>query len=1701
MYQSQSWQRVAKRNRYFAIMLALLLALFVLSGCDQSENTEKTKTEFTQKQSVSSSQNSQSTDNQKSEKSPPSATNSATDATSQSIREKPITEKQFPQSSAQRYSGKDVTVLDASELQLDGANAMVVTFSIPLDPDQDFSQKAHLVDVKSGKLDGAWELSSNQMELRLRHLPPTRELRLTIDEGIKGINERRLSGTYEKKIVTAPITPSVGFTGKGLLLPSKIAEGLPVLALNVDHVDVNFFRIKDGSLPLFIANWQYRSNMNYWESKELLAETELVYTGRFDLNPTANTREKLLLPLNNIKQLQKDGVYLAVMQQAGKYTYSNPATLFTLSDIGISMHSYLNRIDVFIQSLEQGSSLQGVEIRLLDIKGQLLAKATTDSDGHASLEKNDKAILLLATQDERTSMIDLHSPALDLSEFDIGGPQGYSKQFFVFGPRDLYRPGETLIVNGLLRDADGHQLKSQPVKVDILKADNQVVRSFVWQAENGLYQYRYPIPREAETGMWSLRFDLGDNTPRYYKFNIEDFMPERMALEIKGNLDNQPISKDKDVEFTITGRYLYGAPAADNRLQGQLYLRPVRNAVETLPGYEFGSINETDLNRTLDEFDITLDSEGKTTLSVDNEHWKSVTSPVQVIVQASLLESGGRPVTRRAEQAIWPTKQLVGVRPLFNKKTIYNYSTGKDENRYNVDENSQAEFEIAYADAKGKKYATSELRARLIYERRDYYWRWSDSDGWDSGYDQKDLVMADEHVQIAENGTAKISFPVDWGSYRLEVVNPQNQLVTSLNFWAGYSWQDNTGGTGAVRPDQVKLSLDKPAYKPGEKVKLRMIAPQEGKGYLLVESSEGPLWWQEIDVPAKGLDIEVPINQAWTRHDLYLTAVVVRPGDKSRQATPKRAIGVLHLPLMDESRKLNIALNAPDKMRPNQDLTVKIKVTPEQEKALPKQVHVLLSAVDTGVLSITNFKTPDPYEAFLGRKRYSIDQYDVYGHLIEAEGRKANLRFGGDGNDDTMERGGKKPLTEVKIIAEQAKPITLDANGEGEITLPIPDFNGELRLMAQVWGDDKFGHSESKIIVAAPVITQMSLPRFMAGGDQSQLSLDLTNLTEQPQVLTLNFAAEGLIKLQGLTTKKLILEKGKQTTVQIPVKADYGFGQGDVFLTVDGLNLPDESLKQYKNNWKIGVRPAHPARTIQFADVIQQGQSWQLPLTEISGLVPETLEGQLLLTSRPPLQISRYIRELYAYPYGCLEQTVSGLYPSLYSNEAELKKLGINTQSDNKRREAIDAGIIHLLSMQRHDGSFSLWNRNGDEEFWLTAYTTDFLFHATQQGYSVPADALKAANNRLLRYLQDKTIISDRYNGSRPATQFSVQAYAGLVLAGQQKAPLSGLRQLYERHTQAESGLSLVQLGIALKLMGDNTRGDKAVHFGVNKSREQGYGLGDYGSPVRDNALIVALLTEHNMLPKERDGKLLELSNELTTRSYFSTQESNSIYLAGRYFIDATEQPWKAVINQQVPPINRGSSLTEKLAADQITQGIDISNRGDSTLYSRLNVVGYPLNTPNPFSNVLKIKRTYLDLEGHSVDIDRMKSGEMVVVKLEVSATQSVPDALVVDLLPAGLEIENQNLANSSASLNDSTAGLQNFVEEMRQADIRHIEYRDDRFVAAVAVPSYKSVTLLYLARAVAPGVYQVPAPQVESMYVPYWRAVGTTNSKLEVVR
>ena len=1592
---------------------------------------------------------------------------------------------------AQQSEGKALTLLDASEVQLEGASALVLTFSVPLDPNQDFTKTVHAVDKKNGKIDGAWELAPNLKELRLRHLEPKRELIVTVDPELVAVNKETLGKGVEKTISTRDIAPTVGFASRGSLLPGKVVEGLPVMALNVNNVDVNFYRVKPESLASFVSSWEYRNSLSNWESDELLKMADLVYTGRFDLNPERNTREKLLLPLKDIKPLQQSGVYIAVMNQAGHYNYSNAATLFTLSDIGLSAHRYHNRLDVFTQSLENGAAQSAVDVQLLNEKGQTLAQANSDAQGHATLQTDKEAALVLARKEGQTTLLDLKLPALDLAEFAIAGAPGYSKQFFMFGPRDLYRPGETVILNGLLRDGDGKPLAEQPVKIDVVKPDGQVVRSVVSKPVNGLYQLNYPLDSGAATGMWHIRANTGDNQRQEWDFHVEDFMPERLALNLSA--EKTPLAPEDDVKFGVVGYYLYGAPANGNTLQGKLFLRPLRDAVAALPGFQFGDIAEQNLSRSLDEASLTLDEKGRGEVTTSSQ-WQEAHSPLQVILQASLLESGGRPVTRRAEQAIWPAPELPGIRPQFASKAVYDYRTDTTVNQPIVDEDSQAAFDIVYANAQGERKAVEGLQVRLIRERRDYYWNWSEDEGWKSQFDQKDLVEGEESLNLKADETGKVSFPVEWGAYRLEAKGP-NDTLSSVRFWAGYSWQDNSDGSGAARPDRVTMKLDKPSYKPGDTIKLHVAAPAAGKGYAMVESSEGPLWWQEITVPAEGLDLAIPVDKSWNRHDLYLSTLVVRPGDKSRSATPKRAVGVLHLPLGDENRRLNIALDAPAKMRPNHPLAVKVKVD-RKEGAAPKQVNVLLSAVDSGVLNITDYTTPDPWQGFFGQKRYGADIYDIYGQVIEGQGRLASLRFGGDG--DELKRGGKPPVNHVTIIAQQAQPVTLDENGEGTVTLPIGDFNGELRVMAQAWTDEDFGSSEDKVVVAAPVIAELNMPRFLAGGDTARLTLDITNLTDKTQTLNVQLAASGLIQLEGAQPAPITLKPGVRNIQFVPVSAKEGFGDGQVDITVSGLELPGETLPPVSKSWKLGVRPAFPAQTVNSGAALQPGESWSVPQGYLANFSPATVQGQLLLSGKPPLNLARYIRELKAYPYGCLEQTASGLFPSLYTNAAQLKTLGITGDSDEKRRAAVDVGISRMLQMQRQDGGFALWDKEGPEEYWLTAYAMDFLVRAGEQGYSVPAEAINKGNNRLLRYLQEPGLMTLRYSDDVAASRFAVQAYAAQVLARQQKAPLGALREIWERHAQAKSGLPLMQLGVALKAMGDAPRSEEAIQLALKTPRaDKQRWIGDYGSALRDNALMLALMEENKLLPDAQNTLLQTLSEQAFGERWLSTQESNSLFLAGRGLADFPGN-WQAQTSLDATPLQSDKAQTRNLDADQLG-ALQVTNSGTQPLWLRLDATGYPEYSPEPVSNVLQIERQILGTDGRPKAISSLRSGDLVLVRLEINASQNVPDALVVDMLPAGLELENQNLANSSASLADNAGEAQNLINQMQQADIQHMEFRDDRFVAAVAVNENQPVTLVYLARAVMPGTYQLPQPQVESMYVPQWRATGQADGPLIV--
>ena len=1595
---------------------------------------------------------------------------------------------------AKNYEGKEVKVIDVSEVEVNGASILSVTFSVPLKADQNFNQKLQLIDSETGKVDGAWVLSKSQQELTFNNLEPNRKLTLTISSGIRAINSRSLPLEHVTKITTKDLQPMLNFASKGSLLPVRLAEGLPVTALNVKQATVEFFKIQDSQLDQFITTWGRSGSLNYWDSKELLKMADLVYTGGFKLNTDKNRRETVMLPIGNIKQLKQPGVYFALLRPSGEYNYNTPGTIFTISDIGVSAHRYKNadNLTVFTQSLATGKPLVGVDITVLDDQGKIIDHhISTNTKGYAEISNINKADIVLAAHDGQTTMLRLKTSALDLSEFSVTGPDEADFQFFVFGPRDLYRPGETVLFNGLLRDKDGQQVQSMPVNVEVRSPDGKVARSFVWKASNeGFYQYQLQVPSDSPTGRWSFLVKVGDKKVTDYTFNVEDFLPERLALTLEANeLPNTP---SESLSVSVNGRYLYGAPAGGNLLSGQVYVRPLKEPVAKLPGYFFGNEREANLSQNLDFSEFQLDSAGDGTITLDSQ-WSEAKSPLQLIVQASLQETGGRPIVRRVIQSVWPAKQLVGIRPLFKDKEVEEYSN--------------VEFEVLLADFKGNKLAAKSLKARFIRERRDYYWSYSDSDGWDSNYNQKDLVMDERNLDISGGATAKLTYPVEWGYYRLEIENPATGLITNYQLRSGYWWQENTKQEegGAVRPDQVKIAIDKPAYKAGDKAKVTITPPAAGNGYLMIESSDGLVWWQAIDVPATGKTFEVPIDDKWLRHDLYISTLVVRPGERKIGATPKRAVGLLHLPLDRADRKINVSLSAPDKMQPMNNLVVKIKAVDAEGNSL-KNTNVLLAAVDVGVLNITNYKTPDPFTAFFGRKAFGADLFDVYGQLIETgQGRVASLAFGGDA---AMAKGGKKPDTSVTIVALQSNPVMLNDKGEADVTLAIPDFNGELRLMAQAWTANEFGMAEAKVIVAAPVIVELATPRFLAGGDKSTLALDVTNLTEKSQSLSIDASAEGLVSLVSPENITIKLAKGERKTVQIPVKATEGLGSGKVSITVKGLVTEAKKPQTLTRTWSIGVRPAYPAEIVKFREALTDS-SWLMPSYAMSGLALDGREGMLQLSSQPPLSLAEQLESLRAYPYGCAEQTTSGLYASLYSSVDLLKKLNVSTnQTDQQRRDAIDLGIARLLGMQRINGSFGLWSSDSPEEYWASVYVTDFLLRARERGFSIPDAALQKAVQRTLTYLQNKNEIEPHYSDNKDYSRFAVQAYASYVLARTKQAPLGALRALYDRRSQSPSGLALVQLAASLKLMGDDTRAAQALKEGLVQSRiysnaRRYWWIGDYGSQVRDSALILAILQEHKLVPDNVVyERLLSLSDDISAKSWLSTQERNALFLAGYRIVLTPEKTWQAEVEiagnkYTLTNLKPSMIFSSKEMGDIST--LKVTNKKPSVpLYENIVLSGYPESAPRQVSSKeIEVSKEYLDINGYKLNMSNVKSGDLVIVRLKLYSYNRVSDALLVDFLPAGLELENQNLAQSSASLKDAADSIKESLKLMQRARIMHQEFRDDRYVMQIDISGRTEI--LYLARAVTPGDYIVPPTVFESMYRPDVRATSQAKPNLVV--
>lgn len=1578
-------------------------------------------------------------------------------------------------------------ILFIGQRTIDNQNTIAVTFSAKVDGTQDINRYLALVSEDEGLVEGAWALTAKGDVAYFTNIEADHKYTVEIRKGLKAADGLPLYEAKQKKVKTRPAKAFISFGGKGYLLPNELAEGLPVNTMNVKAADIDFFRVKEKYMVEFISMMQNKAELPYYYGDDVKRYTDLVYSARFDMDAPKNIMTKAILPLRNIKELEKSGLYLAMLRQAGTYPYNTSATYFSISNIGLHLRAYDQSMEVQVNALTSGKPYINAKLTTYDKKGKILERTVSNKVGRAIFRKSrKKAHLLVASHEGNTSILPLRGPALDLSAFDLGKQPYRDIELFVYGPRDLYRPGETVVMDALLRNFDGKTIASTaPIRVSIKQPDGRQAKSFVWHGQSlNAFHYKYDLPAGAQTGTWSAEFKLAKKVIQLYKFKVEDFMPERMKLTLdNGDVDPKRISAKETIKMPVQGDYLYGAPAAGNRVDCHVRMTLARELIKKLPGFEFGHIDEK-IGRSFQTDDIKLDKNGKGVIKVPNQ-WAKVGSPLKIRLHTSLYESGGRPVSRNKIYYMWPAKQLIGVRPLWE---------GKQPNA-----DSLVEFEVVKADFDGKLFQAKNLEVTVIREYPDYYWEYNSSTGWERIVNYQHYPVIRTKLDLTDKKPAKLSFPVEWGPYRLEIRDPKTDRTTAYRFSAGWSWHGSGAGQQGSRPDQVVLTLDKPSYKAGDTARVLIKAPEAGTALVSVESDQ-PLWRTIVDVKAKGTEVKIPVSADWARHDLHVSVMVIRPGDRKKKIAPKRALGLIHLPLDRTDRQMEVSIDAPEKTLPNTKMKVGLQVKGAKGAG---EVYVTLAAVDVGVLSITDFETPDPAGYFFNRRRYGVNHYDLYQKIIEAsEGEMARKRYGGDAAAIT--RGGDKPVTDVQIVSIYKKRMLVDEQGRAEVVLDLPDFNGRVRLMAVAYSDSTYGQGEQEVTIAAPVVAEIAMPRFLAMNDQAFLALDVQNLSGLPQELKVSLKAGNPIELIDKGTQKLSLADKQKVTLRYAVQAKPIVGLGNIDLNIEGIR-PEKGAKPIaiKRQWRLGTRPAYPAITRHWRKSLEPGQTLEIKPDVLKNLLSQTVHGDLTLSSHPPIDVARHVRQLFAYPYGCLEQTTSGIYPQVFLNRSDIDILGIKTQHEKVRRQKVAKGIDRLLSLQKPNGGFGLWSDSSPEECWLTAYVTDFLITARDQGYEVPEEALNKALKRLRTYLQKSRTVKVRYSSNKKHARFAVQAYSAYVLARLNRAPLGSMRTLMDYHAKhSRSGLPLVHLGIALQQKGDKRRAKKAFSMAVNIADDENrrYYYGDYGSPLRDAAMAYTLLSTHTRQKAQAGAWLIKLDANLQKREWLSTQERNALVLAGVQMLRSEGQAWKAHLDYGSDKDNLTGTgmLIQNYDYDKLAKGLTITAKGETSLYVNFVMSGYSDKPPEAEGHVVEIHRSYYDLKGKPTKISNLKTGDLVLVRLDISTEQRVSEGLVVDLIPAGLELENQNLA-TSFNIDDIKVEGKTLRKWKRKIRLAHEEYRDDRYVAAIDINHYRPITLFYLARAVTPGLYQVPNAYVEDMYRPYIRSIGEKRGLLKI--
>ncbi len=1536
---------------------------------------------------------------------------------------------------------------------------------------------------------------------------------LYIDRGLRNSLGYALPKEYREELQFTSLDPAIELIGDGVILPGNEGWAFPFRAVNLSAVNLKIIRIYEENIPQFFQVNQYSGRDELSRVGRLVLKKEIKLTAdrpidygkwnlfSLDLSELIKAapgdmfhislsfdRSQSLLPCakegadDSLRDENEsghgesgsddpemavydnpvsDGYYWNDWEDFNWYERDDPCTdayyiyrknqhelerNVLASNLGIiAKHGEGQSLFVAVTDLVNANPLSNVEIEIYNYQHRLLGNAKTDQQGMAEIPLDRKPFLLIAKHGAQRGYLRLDDgSALSTSMFDVSGQRNERGiEGHLYGERGVWRPGDSLYLTFVLEDPLGQLPQDHPVRFELYSPDMHLQQSRTLTHNlNGVYDFRTATEPDAVTGTWLAKIRVGGQN--FSKtLRIETVKPNRLKIGL--NFDN-PILQQGRNPGTIQARWLHGATAGDLNADIELELKAATTPFPDYPDYHFNDPSKSFASTARQIYSGRLDAGGEARISALIDVEDQAPGMLQARFKTRVFERSGDFSVDRQNVPFAPYHRFVGVK--VPKGPGWNGALYSNESNM---------IPIVSVDAHGRPVDISNLRVEIF----DVNWRW----WWDR--DQSDDLGSfvrnrSEHLVRSEriatvNGKAMYELRFDeeqWGRKLIRISDPNGGHSCGQTFYVSYKGYWNDAGQDAPGgAEMLSFTTDKSAYEVGEDIYLTLPDIQEGRALVSVENASTRLRSFWVEAPLDGaLQIEATPEMA---PNAYINVSLVQPHSSSNDR-PIRMYGIQQVKVSDANSILKPRLEMPDVLEPEAEVTMKI--SEESGRAMTYTIAV----VDEGLLDLTRFRTPDLWHLFNAREALGIRTWDMYKYVMGALGGEMAglLSVGGD---EYQEEDGSSNASRFKPVVKFLGPFELKAGKEQSHRFTMPNYVGSVRTMVVASHSGAYGSTEKTTAVKKPLMVLATLPRIAGPNETISLPVSVFSMEPGSREVKVRLKTNSLFRIEGPEKQTLRFEEEGEQMCWFSLKVAQKTGEGTVELSAKS------GSEEANHETSLTIRLPNPSITKVEDAMLDPGKNWK---GNYDGFGLEgSNQAVLEISTIPPMHLSRRLGFLMNYPHGCIEQTTSAVFPQLYLD----KLMELDDQQKGEIQGNVEAGIKRIQSFQLPDGGLSYWPGSGySANTWGSSYAGHFMLEARNRGYKLPTGFME-------NWIRFQTRRANSWNrtvreGWLPRSSELDQAYRLYTLALAKKPAMGAMNRLRE-HKELSNTTRWTLAG-AYALAGRKDAARQLIAEASNDIKAYREPGPTFGSTLRDRAMILEVM--NIMENGEAIGDLInDLAKSMASDNWYSTQTTAFVLTALARSTGSHEGMEKISCNLRIG--DHKEKLNSKMPLVELSlpfdggsgQQIRVDNTGEGRLFIHLKQEGIPLDSKlEKMENDLRMRISYLDLEGRRIDPSQLVQGSdfMVRVDLEHPGIRSAYRELALEQrFPSGWEIRNLRLDEMSLPV------------DADQPDYQDI--RDDRVYSYFDLEPGERKSFYFLLNASYEGRFFLPAVSCEAMY------------------